>query len=113
MLESLKSRTITRLPDQVTFRGRVLFLAEDAGLIREQLAGKDLPWPPPFKLRDDISTDEITPAYICYYYDERLGEFPYLGLKAGSEVPDRARGGQGRRIRGGGERQAAGQGLEP
>ena len=87
MLESLKSRTITRLPDQVTFRGRILFLAEDPALIREQLAGKDLPWPPPFKLRDDISTDEITPAYICYYYDERLGEFPYLGLKAGSEFP--------------------------
>jgi 3-isopropylmalate/(R)-2-methylmalate dehydratase large subunit len=87
MLESLKSRTITRLPDQVTFRGRILFLAEDPGLIREQLAGKDLPWPAPIKLRDDISTDEITPAYICYYYDERLGEFPYLGLKAGLEFP--------------------------
>ena len=43
MLESLKSRTITRLPDQVTFRGRILFLAEDPALIREQLAGKDLP----------------------------------------------------------------------
>jgi len=87
MLDSLKSRTITRLPDRVTFQGRILFLAEDPALLREQLAGKDLPWPSPIKLRDDISTDEITPAYICYYYDERLGEFPYLGLKAGSEFP--------------------------
>ncbi len=32
-------------------------------------------------LRDQISTDEITPAYICYFYDETLGEFPYLGLR--------------------------------
>src|SRR3970282_2211113 len=34
-----------------------------------------------------ISTDEITPAYICYYYDETLGDFPYLGLRAGGEFP--------------------------
>src|SRR5438477_11499843 len=39
------------------------------------------------KLHDNISTDEITPAYICYYFDEMLGEFPYLGLKAGEEFP--------------------------
>src|SRR5678809_232511 len=38
-------------------------------------------------IRDRISTDEITPAYICYYYDETLGEFPYLGLRAGKEFP--------------------------
>jgi 3-isopropylmalate/(R)-2-methylmalate dehydratase large subunit len=39
------------------------------------------------RLRDNISTDEITPAYICYYFDETLGEFPYLGLKAGDQFP--------------------------
>ena len=33
------------------------------------------------RLRDQISTDEITPAYICYFYDETLGDFPYLGLR--------------------------------
>ncbi|HKE12372.1 MAG TPA: 3-isopropylmalate dehydratase, partial [Myxococcota bacterium] len=55
--------------------------------MREQLAGKDLPWPPTVALRDNISTDEITPAYICYYYDETLGEFPYLGLKCGDQFP--------------------------
>jgi 3-isopropylmalate/(R)-2-methylmalate dehydratase large subunit len=38
-------------------------------------------------LRDQISTDEITPAYICYYFDETLGQFPYLGLRAGGEFP--------------------------
>src|SRR4051794_13764724 len=39
------------------------------------------------KLRDDISTDEITPAHICFFFDETLGEFPYTGLKAGNDVP--------------------------
>jgi 3-isopropylmalate/(R)-2-methylmalate dehydratase large subunit len=71
----------------VKLSGRVLFLAEDADLVRRQLAGEDLPSPVTAKLRDNISTDEITPAYICYYYDETLGEFPYLGLKCGDESP--------------------------
>ena len=87
MQESLKSRPTPKLPDLVRFPGRILFLTEDPGLIRSQLEGKDLDWNPSIKLRDDISTDEITPAYICYYYDETLGEFPYLGLKAGQEFP--------------------------
>ena len=39
------------------------------------------------KLRDDISTDEITPAHYCFYFDETLGEIPYLGLKCGSVFP--------------------------
>jgi len=87
MLDALKSRPVNKLPDRVRFPGRVLFLTEDAGLVRDQLAGKDLPWPPKVALRDNISTDEITPAYICYYYDETLGEFPYLGLKCGDQFP--------------------------
>lgn len=87
MLESLKNRTVTKRPDQVTLSGRVLFLAEDADLIRRQLEGQDLDWPQEIALRDNISTDEITPAYICYYYDDTLGDFPYLGLKCGEEFP--------------------------
>ena len=39
------------------------------------------------KLRDDISTDEITPAHYCFYFDETLGEIPYLGLKCGDVLP--------------------------
>ena len=74
------------MPD-VDLKGRLLFLAEDPALVRDQLAGRDLDWTPAITLRDDISTDEITPAYICYYYDETLGEFPYLGLKCGTEFP--------------------------
>ncbi len=71
----------------VRLKGRILYLAEDPGFVRAQLEGNDPRWTPATKLRDDISTDEITPAYICYYYDETLGEFPYLGLKCRDEFP--------------------------
>ena len=72
--------------------GRILFLTEDPELIRRQLAGEDLPWDTRNpannpKLRDDISTDEITPAHYCFYFDQTLGEIPYLGLKCGSVLP--------------------------
>ena len=76
-----------RRPDHVVLSGRVLFLTEDPDLLKRQLDGEDLNWSPAMKLRDNISTDEITPAYICYYFDETLGEFPYLGLKAGDRFP--------------------------
>ena len=87
MLDSLKQRPTTRVPDPVRFDGRILFLCEDPALVTRQLAGDDLDWTPSLKLRDNISTDEITPAYVCYYYDETLGEFPYVGLKCGDEFP--------------------------
>jgi len=87
MIKSLLERKVDKRPDKVTLQGRILFLAEDPELIKRQLAGENLEWTPEMKLRDNISTDEITPAYICYYFDETLGEFPYLGLKAGEEFP--------------------------
>jgi 3-isopropylmalate/(R)-2-methylmalate dehydratase large subunit len=87
MLDSLLRREVRKLPDRVRLTGRILFLVDDAGLVRRQLAGEDLPSEAGLKLRDDISTDEITPAYICYYHDDRLGDFPYLGLRAGGEFP--------------------------
>jgi 3-benzylmalate isomerase len=87
MIDRLKQRTIKKLPDRVRLDGRVLLLAEDPVLVRRQLDGEDVSWSQAIKLRDNISTDEITPAYICYYFDETLGEFPYLGLKCGEEFP--------------------------
>src|ERR1700735_1800412 len=76
----------------VRLQGGILFLTEDRELIKRQLAGEDLPWDTQHpernpKLRDDISTDEITPAHICFFFDETLGEFPYTGLKCGNELP--------------------------
>jgi 3-isopropylmalate/(R)-2-methylmalate dehydratase large subunit len=92
VIESLLTRKIEKRPDRVTLQGRILFLTEDPELIRKQLAGEDLPWDTKNpaanpKLRDDISTDEITPAHYCFYFDETLGEIPYLGLKCGSVTP--------------------------
>src|SRR6266699_1371623 len=87
MPDALRSRPVHKLPDRVRFAGRVLLLADDPELVRRQLEGQDLDWTPAVRLRDDISTDEITPAYICYYYDETLGEFPYLGLKCRDQFP--------------------------
>ena len=92
MNNSLLDRKIEKRPEQVRLKGRVLFLTEDPALIRRQLAGEDLPWDTKHpennpKLRDDISTDEITPAHLCFYFDQTLGEIPYLGLKCGNEIP--------------------------
>jgi len=89
---SLLNRQVSRRPDRVKLQGRIFFLTEDPELIRRQLAGEDLPWDTQHpernpKLRDDISTDEITPAHICFFFDETLGEFPYTGLKCGNETP--------------------------
>ncbi len=92
MINSLLERKIEKRPDKVRLQGRILFLTEDPELIKRQLAGEDLPWDTNNrgnnpKLRDDISTDEITPAHYCFYFDETLGEIPYLGLKCGSGTP--------------------------
>ncbi len=92
MIPSLLNKRIEKRPATVRLRGRILFLTEDPELIKRQLAGEDLPWDTANpqnnpKLRDDISTDEITPAHICFFFDETLGEFPYTGLKCGNEVP--------------------------
>src|SRR5690348_3309878 len=91
-MNSLLERTIEKRPPKVKLQGRLLFLTEDPELIKRQLAGEDLPWDTKNpannpKLRDDISTDEITPAHYCFYFDESLGEIPYLELKCGSVTP--------------------------
>jgi len=90
--QSLLNRTVPKRPGMVRLEGRILFLTEDPELIKRQLAGEDLPWDTQHpernpKLRDDISTDEITPAHICFFFDETLGEFPYTGLKCGNQTP--------------------------
>ncbi|HKQ03660.1 MAG TPA: aconitase family protein [Blastocatellia bacterium] len=87
MIQSLLNRKVEKRPDRVRLEGRILFLAEDAATVRAQLEGTDLDPSQIPPLRNDISTDEITPAYICYHFDERLGEFVYLGLKCGDEFP--------------------------
>jgi 3-isopropylmalate/(R)-2-methylmalate dehydratase large subunit len=69
--------------ERIRFSGRILFLTEDPALLRAQLAGKDLPLETALssKLIDNISTDEITPGWVCFHYDETLGQYSLVGLR--------------------------------
>src|SRR6185369_10452842 len=96
---------INRRPDKIKFSGRILFLTEDTSLIRQQLeAGPeavaqleaelaqrlqndDLP------LMSNISTDEITPGWVCFYYDETLGQYVYVGMREGAVQKDQVKRG--------------------
>ncbi len=96
---------MTTLPDQLTFTGRILFLTDNTTLIRQQLqavgdererleaelAGRlmndDLP------LMSNISTDEITPGWVCFYYDETLGQYVYVGMREGAVQKDEVKNG--------------------
>lgn len=69
----------------IRLRGEVLVLTEDTELIGAQLvdggtvpATSELLQAP---LMNSISTDEIIPGWCCYWYDEKLGDYAYLGLR--------------------------------
>ncbi|WP_245678228.1 aconitase family protein [Chondromyces crocatus] len=50
--------------------------------MKRQLAGEDLPVDPGQEpLINNISTDEITPGWVCYYYDETLARYCLVGLR--------------------------------
>jgi 3-isopropylmalate/(R)-2-methylmalate dehydratase large subunit len=68
-------------PDAIKFTGRLLFLTEDPALIQAQLQGKDLDYTPELALMNNISTDEITPGWVCFYYDETLVRYVYAGMR--------------------------------
>lgn len=74
-------------PATVRFDGRILFLCRSAGLLRAQLDGADLTLQQALPLRDDISTDEITPVTVMMSYDQRLGAYPYVGLQLEGQLP--------------------------
>jgi 3-isopropylmalate/(R)-2-methylmalate dehydratase large subunit len=63
--------------------GRALHLTEDLELIRRQLAGLRLTFDPARPLLANISTDELTPAWACYYYDQTLARYCLVGLRGG------------------------------
>jgi 3-isopropylmalate/(R)-2-methylmalate dehydratase large subunit len=67
--------------------GRILFLTTNPAQIEQQLAGADLHDVPADALRDDVSTDEITPMSVLTRFDERLGRVPYVGLRVGDRNP--------------------------
>lgn len=73
--------------NSISFPGRVLFLTEDPTLIDRQLQGENLSEHDAFKLRDNVSTDEITPGWTCFHVDETLGRYPYVGLTCEGRRP--------------------------
>src|SRR6267378_4196235 len=101
----MSSDKVSQLPEKVSFTGRILFLTEDTSLIRQQLEAQgdeqarieaalaerlmndDLP------LMSNISTDEITPGWVCFYYDETLGEYVYVGMREGAVKKDEVKAG--------------------
>jgi 3-isopropylmalate/(R)-2-methylmalate dehydratase large subunit len=97
--------TSERRPDHIKFSGRILFLTEDTNLIRQQLeansaAAYELESALAERLQNDnlplmsnISTDEITPGWVCFYYDETLGQFVYVGMREGAVQKDEVKKG--------------------
>src|ERR1700754_151800 len=97
--------TTERRPEHIKISGRILFLTDDTALIRQQLeAGGDaaaaletelaarllkgdLP------LMSNISTDEITPGWVCFYYDETLGQYVYVGMRESAVKKDEIKNG--------------------
>ncbi len=68
-------------------QGRILYLCDDPALVDAQLAGRRLRRHEAGTLRDDVSTDEITPVPILTHYDDTLGRFPYTGFEVGGTRP--------------------------
>src|ERR1044072_1137904 len=84
----------TKRPERLKFEGRVLYLTEDVSLIRRQLEeGAELEYDPSRALMNNISTDEITPGWVCFYYDETLGEYVYVGMREGAVKKDEVKQG--------------------
>lgn len=69
------------------FQKKILFLCQDPALVTAQLNGQNLTLDQASLLRDDISTDEITPVAILSHYDEKLARFAHTGFKSGNELP--------------------------
>ncbi|VVE01681.1 2,3-dimethylmalate dehydratase large subunit [Pandoraea iniqua] len=74
----------------VRLTGRVLWLSDSAEAMTRQLAGEDLPRADAGTLRDQISTDEMTPAWACLTFDDTLGDYVYVGLRCNDSAADPA-----------------------
>ncbi|HYQ29006.1 MAG TPA: aconitase family protein [Polyangiaceae bacterium] len=77
----------------IRLSGRVLYLTEDRELLKRQLAGETLTFDPARPLLANISTDELTPAWACYYYDQTLARYCLVGLRGDLVTRDVVRDG--------------------
>src|SRR5260221_4230367 len=80
--------------DALRVEGRVLYLTSDPELLRRQLSGESLSFDPSVPLLDNISTDELTPGWVCYYYDETLARYCLVGLRGVVVAKDAIRNGR-------------------
>ena len=67
--------------------GRILFLSARASVVNAQIGGAVLTQQEAGPLRNDVSTDEITPVPILSHYDDKLGRYPYTGFTAEGQRP--------------------------
>lgn len=74
----------------VRLNGRVLWLSDSVDAMKRQLAGESLTRDEAGPLREQISTDEITPARACLAFDETLGDYVYVGLRCSEGADDPA-----------------------
>jgi 3-isopropylmalate/(R)-2-methylmalate dehydratase large subunit len=82
------------LDTTLKFDGRVLYLTEDQEPLKAQLYGHErLAYDSNRKLIDNISTDELTPGWVCYYYDETLARYCLVGLRGGNIKQDAIKNG--------------------
>ncbi|MDM0056846.1 aconitase family protein [Variovorax fucosicus] len=65
----------------------MLFLSRSADVVTRSLQGEGVSLEEARPLRDDVSTDEITPLPILTHYDDKLGRYPYTGFRAGDATP--------------------------
>src|SRR5688572_19486498 len=84
----------------VKVEGKVLYITEDPALLKKQLDGQPLSEAElrgvddgSIPLVDNISTDEITPGWVCYYFDETLARFCLVGLRGGVVQKDAIKNG--------------------
>ncbi|MFT5449077.1 MAG: 3-isopropylmalate/(R)-2-methylmalate dehydratase large subunit [Gammaproteobacteria bacterium] len=75
------------MDEMIRFEGRILYLSDNPQTVRAQINGTDVSLNDARPLRDNISTDEITPTTSMLVYDDRLGDVPYVGYQAGGEHP--------------------------
>ncbi|HRG98463.1 MAG TPA: aconitase family protein, partial [Polyangiaceae bacterium] len=73
--------------------GRILYVTEDPTLLEAQLQGQTLSYDPARPLVENISTDELTPGWVCYYFDETLGRYCLVGLRGGKVSRDAVKNG--------------------
>jgi 3-isopropylmalate/(R)-2-methylmalate dehydratase large subunit len=80
--------------NSVKIEGGILYLTEDEDQLAAQLYGAErLSYDPDRKLVDNISTDELTPGWVCYYYDETLARYCLVGLRGGVVKKDAVKNG--------------------